>query len=135
MKIPRQLPQHCPGCRCFDELSDPDQDTVGAYHGRRSQAPDTEREQAYEVEPRTGTARRAVLEVFIERGAKGATDYELRHITGQHNGGPQARRHELKKGGWIEDSGRRRPTGHGGTAAVWVLTPAARLRLIHSQGC
>lgn len=123
--------RHCEGCRCFLPLSNPDENTVGAHHGRRSGAPDTEREAAYAVMPRTGTKRRAALDAYAERwfaAEDGLSDYELRHELGAHNGGPQARRHELMKGNWLEDSGRRRQTGHGGSATVWVLSPSGRRR-------
>lgn len=107
-----------------DELGDPEADSIGGFHGPDSEAPDTERLGAIEVYPRSGTQRRLVLEAIAEAGFAGCTDDELR--LGLNIWRAQARREELKRAGWVEDSGLRRPTSVNGRGAVWRLTPRGR---------
>lgn len=106
------------------ELSDPDEQTIGAFHGPDVGAPDTERKAALDVYPRTGTQRRAVLDFIATAGDRGATDDEAREATGVRRA--RTRRHELMEGGWVEDSGRQRKLQTGNLAEIWVLTDAGR---------
>lgn len=106
-------------------LSDPTENTVGLM----SREPrDTQRDAAYAVMPRTGTQRRMVLDAICGSG-RGMTDEELRDVLGTTYSKVGPRRRELVDGGWVADSGQRRPTSSGQDAIVWVLTPEGRARL------
>lgn len=106
-------------------LSDPDVNTLGAFHGPEAGAPDTSRVAAIDVYPRTGTQRRAVLDYIAHCGEKGATDGEIRMATGVRRA--RTRRHELVDGGWVEDARQQRKlVDTENLAEVWVLTPAGR---------
>ena len=107
------------------ELPDPSVDLPGAFHGAHADAPETERAAAELVEPRSGTDRLRVLRRLAELGDHGATDEELELDLGTRPYAVRSRRVELKKLGWVVDSGARRPTRSGATAAVWALSPAA----------
>lgn len=102
----------------------PDQDMVGALN---SDPMDTSADAAFEVTPRTGTQRRSILDWVASQGDNGATDEEMQHRLGLRYSSECARRKELERGGWIEDSGRRRLTTSNSPAAVWVLTTKGRL--------
>ena len=104
----------------------PDAPTIGKFHGPDAGAPDTEREAAISVYPRTGTGRRRVLDYLYGSGSHGATDEEISVALGLRLYTAAPRRNELRDLGWIEDSGRRRETTTGARAAVWVMTAAGR---------
>jgi hypothetical protein len=111
----------------LDELlDDPGADTVGQYHALHRGAPETERRAAIEVQPRTGTARRRVLDLIASRGETGATDEEVSIALRMRLYTAAPRRTELVRGGWVMDSGKRRRTTTGSRAAVWMLTDAGR---------
>lgn len=88
---------------------------------------DTEEEAAVCVLPRSGTQRRHVLDAI--HNSSGLTDMEIAEELGMVSDSARARRNELMNGGWIQDSGNRRGSGHGGQAIVWVLSPAGRVKL------
>jgi len=106
------------------DLSDPLAVTEPAHHGR-----DTERAAAYAVMPNVGTQRMRVLVAIALAGDDGRTDQELEDELEMRRPSPGNRRGELVLGGWVRDSGRRRPTHSGGPANVWILTEAGRSRL------
>jgi hypothetical protein len=81
--------------------------------GRRH--PDTSREAAAEVMPRTGTQRREVLDYVTRRESLGATDAEIQAALYMSGNTERPRRIELVAAGFVHDSGRRR-----GGAIVWV---------------
>jgi hypothetical protein len=101
-------------------LPEPDERSIGGFHAPESEAPDTERLGAIDVYPRSGTQRRRVLDAIAAAGDDGRTDDELRLELNIWRA--EARREELKRAGWVEDSGRRRRTSVNGTAAAWRLT-------------
>jgi len=107
-------------------LSDPDRDELGAFHGPQAGAPETERLAAIEVYPRTGSSRRRVLDAIRAAGDRGRTDEELSIELGLRWRSTAPRRNELLNGGWVVDSGRRRRTTSGASAAVWVLSERGR---------
>lgn len=100
----------------------PNKNTVGKM---RTDAPPTQEEAAYTVMPRTGTQRMTVLERIVEAGERGQTDDEVADATGIYRSSVTPRRLELREGGWIDDSGTQRQTGHGGNGIVWVATEKA----------
>lgn len=104
-------------------LPSPDENTEGKSHALWRGAPDTERNAAALVAPRSGHARRKVLDALAVRHPNGLTDYEIANVTGLRLYTAAPRRTELVSQGWVMDSGRRRPTDSGTPAAVWVLTP------------
>ena len=98
---------------------DPARDQVGKYQ-RPGAAAETQRRAAESVYPATGTWRRRVLNAIVAAGLRGATDEELQQALGMNPSTERPRRVELVEQGWIEDSGRRRPTRSGRFAVVWV---------------
>lgn len=103
-------------------LPDPTENTDGIV-GRDH--PDTSKQAALNVMPRTGTQRLAVLEAVANGRDGGMTDEEIRDELGLRYSSECARRKELVDGGWLEDSGRTRPTSTGQEAIVWVVTQRA----------
>lgn len=105
-----------------DRRSDPGENTVGQAH---RDAGDTEQAAAERVRPRTGTQRRRVLAAFVRAYPEGRTDDELVAELGLTPNSVRPRRVELVRGGWLVDSGERRPTPTGSPAVVWELTAGA----------
>ena len=110
----------------FDDpsLSDPAANLPGAHHGR-----ETERAAAYEIVPKSGTQRLRVLAAIAIAEDLGRTDQELEELLDMPRPSPGNRRGELMAGGWVRDSGKRRPTRSGKDAVVWVLTEDGDRRL------
>ena len=106
------------------ELPDPGRKEIGKFSHPDSGAPETQRQSAILIYPRTGTWRLRVLNAIANHG--GATDEELYAITGGDENTVRPRRNELMNDGWIEDSGRRRRTPSKKDAVVWDLTANAR---------
>lgn len=100
--------------------------------------PATSKEAARAVFPRRQTQRRRVLELLEAAGNRGHTGDELDDLLGVTYSGRRTLS-ELKRGGWVEvrramlASGKsgpvRRTTRLGNAAEVYVLTPAALVRL------
>ena len=111
-----------------------DDNRIGAFHGPASDAPETERAAAISVYPRTGTARRAVLDAIAAAGDRGMTDEEvaLKCRLRLYTAAP--RRNELVRDGWARDSDERRPTTTGTPAVVWVLTDEGRRQYTIKEG-
>lgn len=86
----------------------------------RSNSPDTSRAARLAVAPRTGTQRERVLRYLL---ANPATDEAIETALGLSH---TPRRLELVEGGWVEDSGQRRPTTRKTNAVVWRATDRAR---------
>lgn len=112
--------------REYEPLPDPSRNTVGAFHGAASDAPETEREAAKLAFPRTGSDRLRVLVLLLDRGDRGATDEEIAEELGLRLYTAAPRRNELKRDGWVEASGDKRPTTTGTPATVWVVTARGR---------
>lgn len=109
----------------LDPLPDPDENRLGRFSDPAvSGAPETQRQAAVLVYPETGSQRRRVLDAIVDAADDGMTDDELERGLGLRHQTASARRNELAADGWIEDSGRRRPTSSGRDAAVWILTEA-----------
>jgi hypothetical protein len=106
-------------------LPDPDRNTIGK-HQRPGAASSTQINAALLVYPLTGTKRRIVLDMIRMAGEHGATDDEMQLELGMNPSTQRPRRVELVDDGWVEDSGRSRPTRSGVAAVVWVLTEAGR---------
>ncbi|NOX55978.1 MAG: hypothetical protein GXP27_16350 [Planctomycetes bacterium] len=81
---------------------------------------ETSRVAAARVRPAAGTKRAIVLEAVLAAGDAGATIDEIVQVTGLLTQTVCGRINELKRDGWIQDSGRRRPTRHGSPAIVWI---------------
>lgn len=80
--------------------------------------------------PRSGIARRRVLDHIHRCGEHGAIDEEIQVALRMGHNTQTPRRRELVLGGWIVDSGRTRLTDSTGSPSiVWVLTPSATRRL------
>jgi hypothetical protein len=60
-----------------------------------------------------------VLAFIREAGDAGATDDEMQQALGMNPSTQRPRRGELRRFGFIEDSGRTRPTASGRAAVVW----------------
>lgn len=109
-----------------EKLPEPDQLTIGEFHHPDSGAPETERYAAIAQYPKSGTDRRRVLDFIAARGDEGATDEEIALGLNMRHYTAAPRRTELRDGGWVGDSGKRRPTTTGSPAAVWVLSERGR---------
>ncbi len=75
---------------------------------------------AERIRPTAGTKRAIVLETIERAGTEGATIDEIVQVTGLLTATVCGRINELKRDGWIQDSGRRRPTRSGSPAIVWI---------------
>lgn len=94
-------------------------DLIGNRPGKaRRDHPATSRAAALAIAPRTGTQRRKVLNAIAY---KPRTDEELQADLRMNANSERPRRVELVEGGWIKDSGLRRPTAAGGESIVWAL--------------
>lgn len=108
-------------------LPDPATNRIGKFSA--SGAPETQRDAAILVYPRTGTARARVLRLITAAGESGVTDEEGTAALGMLMNTYRPRRNELLNDGWIVDSSvRRRTAASGAWAVAWVLSPAARSR-------
>lgn len=87
---------------------------------RRDGAP-TSKAAALAVAPRTGTQRRRVLDAIATRPS---TDEEIQAALRMSGNTERPRRVELVEGGWIRDSGARRPSLSGQESIVWELARA-----------
>lgn len=106
----------------FDDRPDPS--APGTKNPARPT--DTQRNAAYRIRPRSGTARAKVLNYLATAVTiSGATDEEMQGALGMNPNTQRPRRLELKEMGWIKDSGRRRRTTGGYWAIVWVVRLAA----------
>lgn len=74
------------------------------------------------IEPLCPSRRELVLSKIKAAGTAGLTDEEGATILGLSAQSYTPRRYELVKQGLIVDSGHRRHTMSGRTAAVWILT-------------
>ena len=79
----------------------------------------TSKAAALSVAPRTGTQRRRVLDAIAASG--GLTDEEIQARLAMNPSTQRPRRVELVEGGWIKDSGARRPSSSGRESIVWEL--------------
>ena len=66
--------------------------------------------------------RELVYEYICSRWTHGATDQECQEYLGLSSQTQGPRRVELTRDGYVEDSGKRRPTRSGRKAIVWVAT-------------
>jgi hypothetical protein len=104
-------------------LLDPASNSRGLVHEHST---DTERKAAAMVAPRTGTLRARILAQLEVAGDEGRTVYELHEALGELLYSVAPRLTELRDGGWIEDSQRRRVTPSLALAIVWVLSARGR---------
>lgn len=65
---------------------------------------------------------RRVHEFFISRGPLGATDQEIAEALGMKPDTARARRVELRDGGQVADSTRRRRNAAGNLCTIWTAT-------------
>ncbi len=85
---------------------------------------DTSRAAAEAIADRAPSIAARVFRVLVGLGEVGATDEELADIL--YDFRPEtvrARRVGLMHAGRVDDSGRRRPTASGNSAAVWIAVP------------
>lgn len=92
-------------------------DDLGPPRARTSD-PDTSHEAARYTEPRANTNRALALRVLREH-PDGLTDFELAELTGLQQTSIGKRRGELRDGGFVRDTGRRRRAPSGAMAIVW----------------
>lgn len=90
-------------------------------------SPSTSRDAALAIAPKAGTLRRKVLNEVRCRTDGLMTDEMLERALGMKHQTVSARRNELVKGGWLQDSGKRAKTDSGNKAVLWELTQAAKL--------
>lgn len=100
-------------------LPGPARSMVGHY---RKDGPATMEQAAHLVYPRSGSDRLRVLVFIVENEAEGATDWEIeQHLRMKHQTA-SARRRELEKDGWLEPTGKTRPTDTGTPAQTYRVT-------------
>lgn len=92
--------------------------TPPAHHNA---PPGTSDAAARSIAPLTGTLRERVLAFIRDRGPDGATDDEGEQALDLRPQTYTPRRGELVQLGCVIDSGRRRPTASGRSAAVWIV--------------
>lgn len=78
------------------------------------------------IQDSVGGMKRRVLEIIMNAGAHGATDFEIEALTGQPHQCASARRRALVVSGLVVDSGRQRNNSRGKASIAWVLAPDAR---------
>lgn len=113
-----------------EELSNP---SINKLPGSRKGARSTSKRAALHHYPRSGSARLRVLEAFAELDPIGMTHEELTEMLSPKNLGLstfRSRASELEDGGWLEDSGERRPSRANEPITVWRLTDKARTELL-----
>lgn len=88
----------------------------------RHDAQETSRLAALQVTPKTGTLRAAALRAVVAAAWRGLTDDELCASIGRSPNSVRPRRVELVEGGFIIDSGLRRPSNYGNASIVWIAT-------------
>jgi len=96
-------------------------------------APSTSHQAAARAALKAGRNKHRLFWMIFD-SEDGLTDYEMERILARtsHGGRHQsvsAARNSLMKDGYVEDSGRRRPTDTGNDAIVWVLTSWAADRI------
>lgn len=137
--LPMEFGGPASGSVTIVSLSDPGVNTPGK---ERAGSSDTTNAARWAVMPRTGSQRHRILEAFVSdhnalygraHPEGGWTDDELIVTLRMTHQSVGPRRGELVAGGWLEDSGLRRPTRAGLDAIVWTLTPAGRERLALEQ--
>jgi hypothetical protein len=99
-------------------FNDPGANHTSTAAGARA----TAKQAAINAYPRSGTQRAKVLNV-LTRTVVGLTDEEMQTLLGMGANTQRPRRVELVDGGFIEDSGQRRPTSTHSQAIVWRTTP------------
>lgn len=95
--------------------------------GARRSDPDTSKDAALEVFPRSGSQRRKIFDAIAAAGENGLTSEEVSESTGiafARSSGPRIS--ELKRGGWIEPNGTR-PGTLKAEQEVLVLTEKGRV--------
>lgn len=95
---------------------------------RRNAPPGTSEAAADQIAGHAAQQRQTVLVVIAQAGARGATDAEIEAASGLRAQSVSPRRGELVKAGQVVDSGRRRRTPRGRSAAVWVTVEHAPRR-------
>jgi len=115
----------CPDCAT--PLPDPERLDIGKFSDPNvSGAPETQRQAAIIVYPKSGSQRMAVLTQIAESGDRGMTDDEVEEALHLRSQSVTPRRNELMNDGWVIDSGYRRTTVSGRQAVVWVLSEQGR---------
>lgn len=105
-------------------LFEPDPDVGRPRPGRfHHDGRDTERAAAESVRETTGKLRRWALDLLRLAGDSGLTDDEGGALMQGDRLKFGRRRNELVEAGLVVDSGRRRSTPGGRSAAVWTATP------------
>lgn len=77
------------------------------------------------VRESAGASRARVRGFLLTCGWRGATDEEMQLALGMNPSTQRPRRIELVKAGHAIDTGRKRPTGSGRQAVVWMATEGA----------
>lgn len=116
------------GGKVNDSSEDVSQNALGPF----SSESDTSREAALFNYPRSGTQRWQVLTAIVSSG--GRTRDQLSEQLHLPDSSVDARVWELKKGGWIEESGRKERTRAAAEATVLVATTHGREEVQRQEG-
>jgi hypothetical protein len=113
----------CPSCRWEDGLPvGPSKVVNRNVVAIRHNAPDTSRQAAEAVLPRSGTKRVSIYEAIEKAGSQGLCDHEIEYLLNMRIPSVTSIRNSLMRDGLIEDSGNRRKTPSGNSAIVWRIT-------------
>lgn len=104
-------------------LDRPTQPRAGRHH---RDAKPTEVDAALSITSISGARRVEILRVVANAGYTGMTQWEIVDRTNILRSTVAPRVNELDKGGWLEDSGRKRKEKTGRNAIVWVATERGR---------
>lgn len=102
---------------------EPDTNHLGSWN---KGSIDTARQAALSNYPRSGSQRHRVLVAIVAAGERGLTREETSRQLNLPDSGTDGRVLELKQGGWVEDTERRRKTERNCDAAVVVATAKGR---------
>lgn len=98
--------------------------------------PVTSFEAMHKAAGRAGTWRRRVLDFYALAAPGGATQEETHFALREERTAYSTIRSsvgDLKKAGWLRDSGERRPQRNGAPAVVWVMTDVGRDQLARER--
>lgn len=94
--------------------------------GHRLNDPDTAVAAARAQRSRLTATQAAVLSALVDAGVVGMIDHDHQPVNGLEQDTAGKRRGELAALGYVDDSGRTRPSPRGQQAKVWTITRAGR---------
>lgn len=94
---------------------------------------DTSHEAARLILPKLKSVRLQILHAIMSRPDGMMTDEALERELRMKHQTVSSARNSLVESGWLEDSAQRMMKPNGRRAALWRLTPAGRVKMLHAQ--